>query len=633
MTHALITRTRRSFAIVECPCDCRVRCLSVAVSLLLSLLLTAAGNAQSPQEVKNTKLTAPQLFPEKTLAYLRIDNVKELKAALETSSIGKLSKDEQIRPILAEFYGSLINSTDAIRENVGLNLDEILSIPTGELAIAMLPSDSTQGRRTEDGGEVRAQVNRPSVAIMMDAGDEISGVQIILDRMRQSIDQRMTHTETQVGSVTLHQFANPERANERFGYFIDQGVFIACSDLTGLERLATRWTGGSVDWPTLAENRRFTSIMGRCVGTQGERPQISFFFDPLAIVRQVAPRSTSTTIAFAALPALGLDDIQAIGGSWIVAPPDFDVIAHFHVLLGSPRRAILALVRPKSGSITPENWVPASVASYSTINWDAASTIQGIEQLYNQFRGESALDREVFERLSQTLGLDFRKDILDNIEGRFTVIQGFVRPVRINSASNVYAIRLRNPDSFNKSVLPKLMELVSQRQEVKTENFGRVQVQVFTPQGAPEASALRQPEICVTMIDDYLVISDSRFMMTEITSSLGSPDDQLSQALEFQLIYDRIKAQLQDKPCSALTYARPEESLQLFYELARDPANRDRLRQVSANNGFFKSLLAALDNHKLPDFSIIAKYLAPSGGFLVEEETGLHYMSFGLRRE
>ncbi len=49
------------------------------------------------------------------------------------------------------------------------------------------------------------------------------------------------------------------------------------------------------------------------------------------------------------LPAFGLDGIQGLGGSWIVAPPDFDSIAHFHVLLGSPRRSILGLLRPKSG--------------------------------------------------------------------------------------------------------------------------------------------------------------------------------------------------------------------------------------------------------------------------------------------
>ena len=606
-------------------------------AMVVSWLCLTTSAQTPPGQTPSTKLTAPQLFPEKTLAYLRVDNVKELRAALENSSFGKLAKDDQVRPILSEFYGSLINSTDAIRESVGLNIDELLSIPSGELAIALLPSDQTQGqaqtRNNNDRTEVRIEISRPSVAVMMDAGEEIAGVQVVLDRMQGAIGDRMVHTEVKFRSLTIHQYSNPDRANEQFAYFIDQGVFVACSTPVGLERLATKWTGGQVDWPALAENRRFTSILGRCVGTQGERPQLSFFVDPLAIIKQLSPRTATTSMAFAMLPALGLDDIQAVGGSVIIAPPDFDSIAHLHVLLGSPRRAILALVRPKTGSTIPEDWVPGSVGSYYTINWDVASTLQGVEQLYNEFRGPDAMKTEIYDRISQRLELDFKKDILDSIDGRFTYAQGFVRPVRVNSGSNVFALKLRNAEYFKKNVMPKLVSLIEQRRGIQTENFGRWQVQVFQPRQMPEGSVLRQPEMCLTIIDDYLIVADSRYMMNELVRSMNSAEDRLSQALDFQLISDRIKAQLQGKECSGVSYVRPEESLQLFYELARDPANRDRLRQISASNGVFKALLQALESQKLPEFSVIAKYLAPGGGFLVEEETGIHYMAFGLRRE
>lgn len=618
-------------------------------NLSLSLLILTAGltgqssikaqlaTAQQPA-ASAAKLTAPALFPERTLAYLRIDNVKEMKEALGRSTMGKLSGDEKIKPILMEFYGSLVNSTEAIREYTGLNLEEMLSIPTGELAIALLPSDNmqarTRARRNEEGNqEVRVEVSQPCVAVMMDAGEEIAGVQVLLERMQEQLPVTMEHVETKLGSLTLHHYANPDRANEQFGYFIDQGVFVGCSNLTALERLAKKWSGQAVDWPSLAENRQFTSIMGRCVGTQGERPHASFFVDPLALVRQLSPPTATTTMVFAVLPTLGLNDIQAAGGSIILSPPDFDSINHFHVLLGSPRRAILALVRPKTGSITPENWVPASTASYSTLNWDAASTIKGIERLYDQFQGEDAMQRDVLDRVSKRLDLDFRKDVLDNLEGRFTMIQGFTRPVRINSGSNVYAIRLKNPEHFNNNVLPKLMELVKKNQTVTNESFGPLKAYVFKPGRGGGNENIRQPEICITMIDDYVILADSAYMMNEIAACMNSPEDRLSESIEFQMIADRIKSQLQGKECSALSYSRPEESLQMFYELAREPGNRDKLRGMSENNSFFKALLAALDKHELPDFSVIAKYLAPTGGFLVEEETGLHYMSFGLRRE
>jgi hypothetical protein len=584
-------------------------------------------------------MTAPQLFPERTLAYIRVNDARELKEAMSRSSMGKLSQDEQIRPILAEFYGSLVNTTEAMRQAIGLDLDELLSIPTGEFAIAVLPSDQTQGsartRREEGRTEVRVEVTAPSVAILLDAGEEIAGVNVLLERLDATVADRMVYSETKLGRLTLHQYSNPNRAREKFGYFIDGGVFVGCSDLVSLERLARRWNGDQVDWPSLAENRRFTSIMGRCVGTQGERPQLSFYVDPLAIIRQVAPQNAGTSMAFAMLPALGLDGIEAIGGSSIISPPDFDSISHFHILLSSPRRAVLALVRPRSGSTTPEDWVPDSASSYMTLNWDVVSTLQGIEQLYDQFRGPGAMEEEVYGRVSDRLGLDFRKDILDSIDGRFTLLQSFTRPVQINSGTNGYAIKLTRPEYFKKNVLPKLLDLVRERgAELSSESFGPWQMQVFEPRGAAAASGtLRRPEVCVGVVENYLIITDSRFVLREMLAAHNDGERRLNQALDFQLIMDRITAQLQGKECAAVSYSRPEESLQLFYELARDPSNRERLRELSQNNGFFAALLAALDNHKLPEFSVIAKYLAPRGGFLVEEETGLHYMSFGLRRE
>lgn len=609
-------------------------------SLCLLLIGAAAVSSVRAEDEADTRLTAPMLFPEDTLVYLRVDDVKKLKADLDRSSLGKIGNDEQLKPILSEFYGSLVRNTEQMQDAIGLNLDELLSIPSGELAIALLPNDRgraqvDRSRNEEDGERVTVRIEGPAVAVLLDAGDEISSIQIMLDRMDEAASDRMVHDEKVIDRLTLHRYQNPNRNREQFAYFIDDGVMVACSDADYIEDLASKWLGqAEADGKTLADNRRFTSIMSRCVGTDGERPQVSFYADPYTMIRQLTPRNTGTSMALAVLPALGLDGIEAVGGSWIVAPPDFDSIAHFHLLLSSPRRAVLGLLRPKSGSTTPEKWIPDSVASYSTINWDLASTLQGIERLYDQFRGPEALEKEVFARLNEQLEIDLRKDILDNLEGRITLVQGFVRPVTINSGSNIYAVRMTNPEYVKSNVLPKIISKIEERNEVKLESFGPIRAHVFeVGRQRPDGAPIRTPEICVAVIDDYVVISDSRYMMRQVAGCLNDTTPSLADSLEYQLIADRITAQLQDKECSAISYARPEESLQSFYELARDPKNRDRLRQVADNNGFFKALLTALEKHELPPFSVIAKYLAPGGGFLVEEETGMHYMSFSLRRD
>lgn len=603
-----------------------------------AVALVLLGQPSLFGQTSTERLTAPQLFPEKTLAYVRIDDVRQLKADLALSSLGKLGNDPQLKPILSEFYGSLVNNLEQMQETIGLNLDELLSIPTGELALALLPNDRGSAEVNRDqaaDGEQRVEVriSGPAVAILLDAGEEITSVQVILQRMEEAA-KNMVHEEKPFERLTLHRYQNPDRRRQQLAYFIDGGVIVATSDADYLERLAEKWLGTAQE-KSLADNRKFTSIMSRCVGTAGERPQASFYIDPLEIVRQFVPKNAGTSMALAMIPAVGLDGIEAVGGSTIIAPPDFDSINHLHLALASPRRGILSLLRPKSGSTAPEPWIPDSVAGYSTINWDIDSTLQGIERLYNQFYGEGALDANILDRLSQRFDLDFRRDVMDNLEGRITIVQGFVRPVRLNSGSNVYAIRLKNPEYVKNSVLPKFIEQIEKQSEVTSEGFGKLTAWVFQVgnRQPPADAPIRMPEICIALIDDYVVIADSRYMMRQVADCAAGVTPTLNESLDYQIISDRIAGQLQERECSAITFGRPEESLQLFYELARDPQNRERLKGLADRNGFFAALLTALEKHELPAFSVISQYLAPSGGFLAEEETGLHYMSFTLRRE
>jgi hypothetical protein len=614
--------------------------LLALIANFVCLLCFGPSSASAFQNAE--RLTAPKLFPDNTLAYFRIADVRQLKKDLDGSSMGKLANDDQLKPIISEFYGTFVKSTEQIVSAIGLSIDEILAIPSGELAVALFAGGKGRAavdRSEDDEGNqrVNVRVTAPIVALMIDAGDEISSVQVLLQRMDEAIGDQSEHLQKNVDRLVLHSYQNNDRADQQFAYFVDGGTLIACTNIAYIEDLAEVWLGRAGDRKTLADNTKFTSMMSRCVGTEGERPQVSFYADPLAMVREFTPKSAGSTMVLAMLPPLGLDGFEAIGGSWIVSPPDFDSISHLHVSLASPRRVILGLLRPKSGSVAPEAWVPSSAAVYMTVNWDIQATLQAVEQLYNRFRGEDALQTQVFDQAAKQVGFDVRKELVENLEGRLTMVQGFVRPITVNSGSNVYAIRLKNPKLMENNVLPKILELVGRRQEVTTESFGKIKAHVMNvpgPGNRPNAPIqLRSPEICIAIVDDYLIIADSRYMMRQLADTLNDPSSQLSESLEFQLINDRIKAQIQEKQPSAISFARPEESLQLFYELARDSKNKEALKNFAGNNPVFTALNEALQKHELPPFSVISNYLVPSGGYLIEEELGLHYTSFSLKRE
>jgi hypothetical protein len=40
-----------------------------------------------------------------------------------------------------------------------------------------------------------------------------------------------------------------------------------------------------------------------------------------------------------------------------------------------------------------------------------------------------------------------------------------------------------------------------------------------------------------------------------------------------------------------------------------------------------------LEQHPLPPFEVLQRYLAPGGTVVVDDDTGLHYTDFSLRRK
>ncbi|MEE3220962.1 MAG: hypothetical protein VX257_11885, partial [Planctomycetota bacterium] len=51
-----------------------------------------------------------------------------------------------------------------------------------------------------------------------------------------------------------------------------------------------------------------------------------------------------------------------------------------------------------------------------------------------------------------------------------------------------------------------------------------------------------------------------------------------------------------------------------------------------SDNPAVRAVNEALTDNPLPAFSVISRYLAPGGGILTNEETGVHYVNFVLRR-
>jgi hypothetical protein len=563
--------------------------------------------------------TAPKLFSNKTLAYMRIDDTRDMKAKLESTGMGKMMNDPQIAPILGTFYSTFVGQLQGMQDAIGLNLDELLSVPNGEFAIALVGTK-----------------NEPAFAILLEAGEEMPSLQLLLDRGRQATENSGgTFEEKEVGRLSMKSLGRNDR-NNRLYYFIDSGVMVASNRSEYAEQLALVWTGNGIDHKPLADNRDFTTIMSRCVGTEGERPQVSFFVDPLALVREDGKSLSGVVAILAALKTLGIDGIKGVGGSAIIAPNEFDSIIHGHLLLNSNRQGIMRVIRPKSGSTEPEPWVSEQVTSYFTMNWDFAKTFKAIEEIVDTFGGEGTLESGAISQANRFLGIDLRKDVIEQLDDRLSLVQLIVPPKKINSQSNVYSIHVKDPSKMKTEVLPKIFEKIKgQGPGLSSKLLGDTTIYYanISQEASERVRNIRLPQPALCILGKELIASDSLAAIEEIVKFESSGDGLLADSIEFKLVRDRIKAQLKNSEMSVLAYQRPEEGMRLMYDLATDPENIDNLERMSENNPFFTALVTAVRSKKLPPFEVIAKYLAPGGAFLVDEETGLHYTGFSMRRE
>lgn len=573
------------------------------MSLLVALL---------PTSLFAEKKSAPRLFPDNTFGYIRIDDTREMKAKMEETNIGRLTDDPQIKPILKEFYGTIVDSLKDMQSSIGINLDELLSIPNGELAVAVYPTKT-----------------RPAVSVLLEAGDEMPPVEILLARLEDELRKNGAIQKTKdVAGIKIVQWADPDRRERQVGYFIDSGCLVATSQVEEIERLAMVWTGNATDFKPLADNRRFTNIMSRCVGAAGERPQASYFVDPIAIFKEAMKSNPNGGMTLAFLPIIGVDGIQGLGGSMILRTDEFDSIVHNHLLVASPRKSLMQVLRPKSGSTEPESWVSEDIGTYATFNWDLKKTLSSIARIV----GEEVFEEQVIKTMSDRMGVDFQKDIIDNINDRFSLVQIFIRPAKINSGSNIYCIHLKNGKTFAQDILPKLHEKFKGLGP-GIESTTLDDIVIYQMKIPNRSEAVRAPEPCAAVIGDMLLISDARTALDKAIYTYKGQHEILADSLEYKLVRDKIKKQLGDRETSIISFQRPEESLRLFYDLAADPKNKDRMKEMSENNPFFRAISNSLERHKLPPFETLSKYMAPTGAFLYEDETGFHSTQFSMRRD
>jgi hypothetical protein len=128
------------------------------------------------------------------------------------------------------------------------------------------------------------------------------------------------------------------------------------------------------------------------------------------------------------------------------------------------------------------------------------------------------------------------------------------------------------------------------------------------------------------------MLCDSSTALHQCIVTSNDAKTSLANELDYKLIAAKIKRQVGGDAAGMVVFSRPEQGMRFLYDMAQGEDARRFLDRRSEDNPFVRDIDEALKDNPLPPFSVLAKYLAPSGGMVTADETGFHYMTFSLKR-
>ena len=615
--------------------------------LLVVLTATAYGQQEPKPEVRSNpnRPASADLLPEGTVVYLQIHSVKDFVSRMDDSSMGKVMTNEKVAKLFEKLYGEVKNQYEKVRDDVGVSLDELTKLMTGEFCFA-----------------VAAFKDRaPGVVLMFDYDPQAETLSKLLASGRKFAESDgATFETTQEGDVEV-QVLRGSGDGVNIYYFLNAGTFVGSSDQELVKEMLARWRGEEIKKVRpLSQNRKFITIMNRCRGTKDAPPEMRAYIDPIDLAKALTRGNFGARVVINSLQVVGLDGLLAAGGSVIYQEDGYESITHGHVLLANPRAGVLEMVALAPGDLTPEPWVPDDTITYMSWNWDVDKMYSELDKMVNAFQGDGAFEKLVDENINKKLEVNLREDLLATLSGRVTYATWYERPIKFNSQTNAIAFELKDAEKFGETfekLIAKAIEEAKKNRETsagdkefdprsdyrgmkcwKFENMGPP-----SPRAEDEAdedpdrklrrSSIRQAYPNLAIVDNYLILSDSRPFIEKAIDTLKEDAPALKDDEQFTRVSRHMKRLLGTSVPGGVVFSRPDRSLELLYDMAKSDAAKSFLQRGAEENDIVSSFKKVIDENPLPDWNELREFFAPTGMFVTSDETGIHILGFQLKSD
>lgn len=622
-------------------------------SFLAGMVLLIAYGGLMPGNAGGAEFRPETLFPDHTRGFLAISNLPEFREHLQRTQLGQLLQDPALEPFVQDLRAQVETRFDGIRSRLGIRLDELESIVTGGLGIAVLYSDADA---------------QAGLAAVLEIGGKAAETRQVLDRVAREVRNQggSTAAERIAGKeVTVITFPEDERrGTRRVVYYLDDERLVAADSTATIEGVLNRINGDSP--ATLAEQKAFAHIMERCgQDTEGAVPQIRWFIEPFgytAAVRSAIPperRKRERRLA-ESLKAAGFSALQGVGGFVDVAVEPYELIHRTFVYAPGPlEKSAKIFSFPNSIEFAPPKFVPRDLATYVTGYCDVLNAFDNVGPVFDQTigEGEEGVWQDVLDSLkNDPTGpqFDLRNEFFVHFGRRIVVFSQYELPITPTSERMLVAVEVKDAAAAA-TALDKMFRhearferrehngrviwegLPEEKKDLPDLNLEGIPGVGEADSPAEKESAPIFPNASLTVYEGYLLIASHYEYLVALLDR-----DQARESLERNPDYLTVMEQIEklggDEACLK-SFSLTEEEYRPTYELIRQgkmPESQTLMARLL--NSFLapepgKPREQRIDGSKLPDYEVIRRHLGPAGLYGKAEKDGWFLKGFTLPKQ
>ena len=670
----------------------------MAKSIFLKLLILLAIFT-STTATCTAAPAADQLLPNTTKAFVSIPNLQDLQQRFEKTQIYQLLNDPVVKPFADDLKRQLQARFDQTQARLGISFEGLEDLGAGEASSAVLaPDDETQPH---------------AVAVIVDATGAVEQAQELVDRIgKQLVEDGAERSEIKIDDhdVVMYTITDEQDAEKTYMvyYRIHEEHIVSTDHRAVMQDILNRFKNPGDD--NVAAIAAYQSAMKHCQQAAGDtEPQIRWFVEPFGYAKTIqaaAGVNPQGKNFHELLIGQGFGALTGAGGwvhvaegphefrhhTWVSAPRTTDAVnaqiakettAANAGIERDPRIAakesdkyVLAMRMlnfPNSENQKPQEWIPNTVSTYSTINWNMKEAFEFAKTLVNEYL-DSEEGQDLFEEILKGIAhdvngpqLDIRDEFVAYLAGRMSVITDFREPIDVDSNQWMAIIEVTDAEAVEKAVAKfmaaepnkhervfqgqRIWEILNEEEDIEIEldiDFGEEGFGAFGDEGFGDLGEDEESE--TEAIGEQPLISTWAITVSAdghvlIASSADFIEDIIKQQDDANLLsaedYVRIETELNKMGAASTSmrmFTRLDDKHHPNYELIR----MGKLEHSQTMMGKILSRLMGssdgdknvekIDVSKMPEFAAVAKYLGPSGTFVRTDDGGWFASGVVLRK-